>query len=135
MQVGEEDEAGAQITALGGLRFLDFEYERRTPPYSGGRIGDAGAGRTIFIVGEAAPQAGAALHEHRVAVMAESGSARGRERHAAFVGFDLGRDSNDHRIPPLPLSCGSQRSRAIISRDPQRKIKLRTTGLTIRTLK
>jgi hypothetical protein len=40
--------------------------------------------------------------------MAESGSARGRERHAAFVGFDLGRDSNDHRIPPLFLSGGSQ---------------------------
>ena len=96
MEVGEEDEAFAEVAILfvGGL--LDFDDHVGEAPDVISGADDLGAGSLEVIVGEGGERAGVGLDEHLVAIFREGFDSGRGDAYAALVIFDFLGYANGH---------------------------------------
>ena len=99
MEVGEEDEALAEVAVLlfDGLLDLDDHVGEAPDVVSG--ADDLGAGGLVVVVGEGGEGSGVVLDEDGVAGFDEGFDACGGDADAAFVVFDFLGDADDHVFP------------------------------------
>ncbi len=94
VQVGEEDLPVPQAVVLLGHRLLHLEEQVGVgPDFLHG--GDACADAVVVAVRERAAEARARLDDHVVAALTQLARARGRQRDAVLVRFDLSDDADD----------------------------------------
>ena len=96
VQVGEEDEVGAEESVLGRLRLFDFDDEIGALPDLRRGVEDRRAGLRVFLVGERTAFARVSLDQDFMARFAQRGNAAGHEPYACFVVFDFLRNADDH---------------------------------------
>ena len=96
MQVGEEDEAGAEELVLGLLRLLDFDDETGALPDLRRPVQDRRPSLRVFAVRERAAFAGMSFHQHFMSGLAQGGNAAGHQPHPCFVVFDFLGNADDH---------------------------------------
>src|SRR6266550_4179594 len=101
MEVGEDDLPFAQTRPLRLDRLLHFQDHFGLRPDGVGGRRDLRSGRPVRVVVETRADAGALLHQDRVAVAGERFRSRRDERNAVLRGFDFLRYADDHGVPPL----------------------------------
>ena len=125
MEVGKEDESGAEVTVLALDGFLDLDDHVGEAPDVVGRTDDLGSGGLVVVVREGGEGAGFVLDEDGVAGFYEGLDAGGGDTYAAFVVFHFLRDAYDHGC----LSEGLRRAVWCIGLIVSRCLK-RTGGAT-----
>ena len=113
VEVGEEDQTLAKAVVFGLDGFLDLHDHVGAAPDVIGVGDDLSAGDGVLLVRDAGAQAGAALHQDRVAVGAELVDAGGRDGDAEFVVLDLFGDTDDHLWAPRSLGFVGRKLRGI----------------------
>jgi hypothetical protein len=109
MQVGEQDQAGPQITILGRLRFFDFHNEAGLAPHLGSLLHDTGPGLHVLPICNGAALAGPGFDQYLMTRLPERKDPAGHEPDARLVILNLFRDSDDHaRILILATPPGSK---------------------------
>ena len=81
-----------------GERLLDLEDHLGALPHVVGGGDDLGADGLVGLVGDAAAEAGALLHEDLVAVRGQRARASGDHADAVFARLHFGRNAYDHRV-------------------------------------
>ena len=96
VQVGEQDQAGAQAAVFGRLRLLDLDDQVRVfPDVADGRE-QLGAGIGVFLVGNRAARAGAGLYQDPVSGLAKRDDRARHQSNSGFVVFDFLGNAYDH---------------------------------------
>src|SRR6185437_9596300 len=109
VEVGEEDEAVAEVVVLLLDGFLDLDDHLGGAPEVSGVADDFGADGLVVVVGEAGEVAGVVLDEHLVAGLGEGLSPGGGNADAAFVILNLFGDTDNHSqktSPEYPTQMG-----------------------------
>ncbi len=96
VEVGEEDQAGAEVGVLLFDGLLDLDDHVGGVPDAGGVGDDFGADGLVFLVGEGGEGAGVVLDEHLVAGVDKGFGAGWGDADAAFVVFYFLGDADDH---------------------------------------
>ena len=102
VQIGEEDEAVAEVVVLLFDGFLDLDDHLGGAPEVGGVADDLGADGLVIVVGEAGELAGVVFDEHLVAGFGERFGAGGSNADAGFVIFNLFGDTDNHSQKTSP---------------------------------
>ena len=96
VEVGEQEQIGAQEGVLLGDRLLDLEHHLGVGPQGGHVVGDGGAGGDVVVIGDGGTHAGTRLNGHGVPAPGERVDAGGRDGDAELVVLDLGGNTDSH---------------------------------------
>ena len=96
VEVGEEDQAGAEVGVLLFHRFLDLDDHVGGVPDAGGVGHDFGAYGEVVFVGEGREGTGVVLDEDLMAGVDKGFGAGWGDADAAFVVFYFPGDADDH---------------------------------------
>ena len=99
VQIGEQDQARAEVAVLGRLRLLDLDDQVGLAPDLGRAGDDCRAGLHVFPVGDGAAFPGVGLDQHLVSRLAQRRDAAGDQPHAGLVIFDFLGNADDHGCP------------------------------------
>ncbi len=95
MQVGEEQQIGAQERVFDGDRFLDLHHHFRAPGIAG-RGHDLGPDAPVLVIGEAAAITGPRLYQDGMALLNELLHPGGCHGDSVFVVLNLLGDTDYH---------------------------------------
>ncbi len=105
MEIGEEDEAFAEVLVLLLDGLLDLDDHLGEAPDVVGRADDLGAGGLIFVVGHGGERAGVVLDEDLVSSFDQGFYASWGYAYTALVVFHFLGYTDNHSLSPQNQSC------------------------------